>query len=73
MLGSPNLARGNAPLGMRLKIDDLHAQLAPIDPYGVGDISAALTAGVGALISGVKGAMRGAVCCGADRRDCEPV
>ena len=34
MLGSPNLARGNAPLGMRLKIDDLRAQLAPMDRYG---------------------------------------
>jgi hypothetical protein len=73
MLGSPNLARGNAPLGMRLKIDDLRAQLAPMDRYGVGDISSAIVAGGGALISGVKGAMRGAVCCGADRRDCEPV
>jgi hypothetical protein len=36
MLGSPNLYRGNAPLAMRLKIDDLHAQLAPLDRYGVG-------------------------------------
>ena len=35
MLGSPNLYRGNAPLAMRLKIDDLHAQLAPLDRYGV--------------------------------------
>ena len=42
MLGSPNLARGNAPLGMRLKIDDLRAQLAPMDRYGVGEISSAI-------------------------------
>jgi hypothetical protein len=30
MLGSPNLDRGNVPLAMRLKIHDLHAQLAPL-------------------------------------------
>ena len=35
MLGSPNLRRGNAPLAMRLKIDDLDAHLAPLDPYGL--------------------------------------
>jgi hypothetical protein len=70
MLGSPKLARGNAPLGTRLKIDDLRAQLAPLDRYGVGGVSSAITGGVGALISGLKSALRGAVCCGADRRDC---
>lgn len=73
MLGSPNLARGNAPLGMRLKIDDLRAQLAPLDRYGVGGVSSAISAGVGALISGLKSALRNAVCCSADRRDCEAV
>jgi hypothetical protein len=73
MLGSPNLARGNAPLGMRLKIDDLRAQLAPMDRYGAGEISTVLTAGVDALISGFKSALRGALCCGAGRRDCEAV
>jgi hypothetical protein len=73
MLGSPNLIRGNAPLGMRLKIDDLHAQLAPLDRYGVGDIGYAIAAGVRALISGFKSALKGAVCCDADRRDCEAV
>ena len=31
MLGSPNLYRGNAPLTMRPRIHDLHAQLAPLD------------------------------------------
>jgi hypothetical protein len=35
MLGSPNLRRGNAPLAMRLKIDDLDAHLTPLDPYGL--------------------------------------
>ena len=36
MLGSPNLHRGNVPLAMRLRIYDLHAQLAPLERYGVG-------------------------------------
>ena len=36
MLGSPNLDRGNASLATRLTIHDLHAQLAPLDLYGVG-------------------------------------
>ena len=36
MLHSQNPRRGNAPLTMRLKIDDLHAHLAPLDRYGVG-------------------------------------
>jgi hypothetical protein len=31
MLGSPNLPRGNVPLAMRFKIDDLHAHLVPLD------------------------------------------
>jgi hypothetical protein len=35
MLGSRNPCRGNAPLARRLKIDDLHAQLAPLDRYGL--------------------------------------
>ena len=50
MLGSPNLHRGNAPLSMRLKIHDLHAQLAPLDRYGVGDMSLAITGAVRALL-----------------------
>jgi hypothetical protein len=73
MLGSPNLTRGNAPLGMRLKIDDLRAQLAPLDRYGVGDVSTAIAAGVGALIIFFRSALKGAVCCGADECDCKAV
>jgi hypothetical protein len=73
MLGSPNLYRGNAPLGMRLKVDDLRAQLAPLDRYGVGDISSAITVAVGALISGFKNLLRGAFSCAAGGRDCEAV
>ena len=49
MLGSPNLHRGNVPLAMRLKIHDLHAQLAPLDRYGVGGMSFAITGAVRAL------------------------
>ena len=43
MLGSPNLRRGNVPLAMRLKIDDLHAHLAPMDRYGFPGLSSAIT------------------------------
>jgi hypothetical protein len=72
MLGSPNLHRGNAPLAMRLKIDDLYAHLAPLDRYGVGGLSSAMTDGVRALVSGVKSALRGALYCALDHgRDCE--
>jgi hypothetical protein len=70
MLGSPNLYRGNAPLMVRLRIHDLHAQLAPLERYGVGAISFALTGGVRALVRGSGGALRGAFCRGADG-DCD--
>jgi hypothetical protein len=66
MLGSPNLYRGNAPLAMRLKIHDLHAQLAPLERYGVGGMSFAITGGVRALMRGFGSALRGAFCSGAD-------
>ena len=49
MLGSPNLHRGNVPLAMRLRIHDLHAQLAPLDRYGVGGMSFAITGGFARL------------------------
>ena len=61
MLGSPNLHRGNVPLAMRLKIHDLHAQLAPLDRYGAGAMSFAIT---GALRLAVRGALRSAFSCG---------
>ena len=66
MLGSPNVHRGNVPLAMRLRIHDLHAQLAPIERYGVGAMSFALTGGIRALVRGVGGALRGVFSCGAD-------
>ena len=65
MLGSPNLYRGNAPLTMRLRIHDLHAQLAPLDRYGVGAMSFAITGGIRALVRGVGGALRCGAFCGA--------
>ena len=64
MLGSPNLRRGNVPLTMRLKIDDLHAHLAPLDSYGLPGLSSAMTDGVRALARGFKGALRGVLRCG---------
>ena len=64
MLSSSNLRRGNVPLAMRLKIDDLHAHLAPLDRYGLPGLSSAMTDGVRALARGFKGALRGALCCG---------
>ena len=65
MLGSPNLHRGNVPLAMRLKIHDLHAQLAPLERYGVGGMSLAITGGIRALVRFVGSALRGAFSCGA--------
>jgi hypothetical protein len=62
MLGSPNLHRGNVPLAMRLRIHDLHAQLATLDRYGVGGVSLAITRALRALLRTVGGAFS----CGAD-------
>ena len=62
MLGSLNLDRGNAPLAVRLRIDDLHAQLAPLDRYGVAGLSSAMTGVVRALVRGLRSALRGALC-----------
>jgi hypothetical protein len=64
MLGSPNLHRGNVPLAMRLKIHDLHAQLAPLECYGVGGLSFAITGAIQSLARFVGGALRGVFSCG---------
>ena len=45
MLGSLNVHRGNAPLATRLRIDDLHAQVAPLDRYGFGGLSSSAARG----------------------------
>jgi hypothetical protein len=63
MLGSPNLRRGNVPLATRLKIDDLHAHLVPLDHYGLRGLSSAMTTGVRALARGFRGSLRCALCC----------
>jgi hypothetical protein len=74
MLGSPNLYRGNAPLAMRLRIDDLHAQLAPLDRYGVGGLISAMTDGFCAIVRGFGSALLAAASCSEDDgRDCEAV
>jgi hypothetical protein len=62
MLGSPNLRRGNVPLAMRLKIDDLNARVTPLDHYGLPGLSSAMTDGVRVLAR----ALRGALCCSED-------
>ena len=54
MPGSQNVRRLNAPLACRLRIDDLHAHLAPIDRYGPTRLGSALADGVRALASGWK-------------------
>jgi hypothetical protein len=64
MLGSPNLHRGNAPLAMRLRIDDLRAHLAPLDRYGAAELSLAISDGLRALAGGLKSALRAAFCRG---------
>ena len=58
MLGSPNLYRGNAPLAVRLKIHDLHAQLAPLERYAVGGMSSAIAGGVRALLRSFGSVLR---------------
>lgn len=69
MPGLPNLRRGTAPLATRLKIDDLRAQLAPLDRYGVAGLSSVVTDGVRALARGFASALGGAFCCGGDCRE----
>jgi hypothetical protein len=74
MFGSQDLRRHNAPLGLRLKIDDLHAHLAPLDRYGLPGLSSAITDGVRALAGGCGKALRGLVgCAEAGGPDCELV
>ena len=65
MLGSQNHRRMNAPLALRLKIDDLHAHLAPLDRYGPTGFGSAIAEGIRALVSGWSYALREVVfCCG---------
>jgi hypothetical protein len=50
MPSSPNLRRGNVPLAMRLKIDDLQAQLVPLNDFGVPGLSSAIADYVRAFV-----------------------
>jgi hypothetical protein len=52
MLGAQNPRRLHAPLALRLKIDDLRAQVAPLDRYGLTGLSAAMTEGARGLAGG---------------------
>jgi hypothetical protein len=63
MPASRNVRRQNAPLACRLKIDELHAHLAPIDRYGPTGFGSAIADGIRALASGWKAALRGAFSC----------
>jgi hypothetical protein len=67
MSGSRHVRRLNAPLAWRLKIDDLHAHLAPIDRYGPTGLGSAIAEGVRALTSGWKAALGSALGCGVGR------
>jgi hypothetical protein len=66
MLGSQNPRRQNPPLALRLRIDDLRAQLAPLDLYGPTGLSSAITDGVRMLAGGWRAASRGLACCAED-------
>ncbi len=67
MIGPRNLARRNAPLAWRLKIDDLRAHLAPIDHYGPTGAGSAIGDGLHALASVWKAVLRAVHFCGEGR------
>lgn len=72
MLGSQNSRRQNPPLAWQLRIDDLQAQLAPLDRYGFPGFGSAVTSGICRLADGWRNALRGIVCCAGDSGpDCE--
>ena len=70
MLASHNLRRLNAPLALRLRIDDLRAHVAPLDRYGLTGLSAAITEGARALAGGAWEAFCRFVCRG-ERGGCD--
>jgi hypothetical protein len=53
----------NATLALRLKIDDLHAHLAPLERYGLPGLSSSISDGVRALAGGFGKALRGLAAC----------
>lgn len=74
MLGSRNSSLHNASLARRLKIDDLDAQLEPLDRYGLTGLSSVIADGIRTLAGGLRDAHCGAVSYGEHGpRDCETV
>ncbi len=74
MVGSRNSSLHNASLARRLKIDDLDAQLAPLDRYGLTGLGSVIADSIRVLASGWMDAHCGAVRCGErGPRDCEIV
>jgi hypothetical protein len=63
MLASQNPRRPSAPLALRLRIDDLRAQVAPLDRYGPTGFGSAIANGIRALVSRWRHAPRGAFFC----------
>ena len=57
ILGSRYRHRGNVPLEMWLKIDELRAHLEPLDRYGLPGLSSATTYSVTALVRVLRGAL----------------
>jgi hypothetical protein len=62
MLGSQNPRRHNAPLALRLKIDDLYAHIAPLDRYGPTHFGSAIAEGIHTFVGASGNALRAAVC-----------
>jgi hypothetical protein len=72
--GSRNFSRRNAPLALRLRIDDLNAQLAPMDSYGLTGFGLAIGDGMRALIRAWRNALRGIAGCAPEcGSDCEAI
>ena len=74
MLGQQNPRRRNTPLALRLKIDDLHAHLAPLDRYGPTGVGSAIAEVVGGFFGVWRNALRSVLCrAGPGGPDCKLV
>ena len=72
MFRSRNSSLHNASLTRRLKIDDLDAQLAPLDRYGLTGLGSVIVDGIRTVAGGWREAHCCAVSCGErGPRDCE--
>jgi hypothetical protein len=63
MLGSQNHRRMDATLALRLKIDNLHAHLAPLDRYGPTGFGSSIAEGLRAFVGAWNSALRCAIFC----------